>query len=175
MHTREQIESLCQQLSIPTSTAWHEPTFTALETQAVLPEGCLVQKTITGSVAEQIVLWTGVGNFSVTRAQRKAASRHLGVPTSRDHTLNPHDIDAVTFYGMQPGMVSPFLVSGTPATQELAGLFVLDWTQTHSAESTVAISLSLTESLIMPLEYLRALCEAYAAEVYAHLPIFTLF
>lgn len=161
-------------LSIPVVFSQHGPTFSAAETQSVLPAGCLVQKTLTGRVADEVILWTGVGDFSIHRSHRKRANAHLQIPTGRDHTLNPHDIDPLAFYGMQPGMVSPFLVSDTPAVDRLAAIFMIDWSHMHQVGQTVAISLSLTESLIIPLNHLHALLFAYANEIYGQMPIFTI-
>lgn len=170
--TLRTLDDLCVQLAIPINVVRHKSTFSAAETQAVLPEKCLVQKTVTGRAANKIVLWTGVGDYRVTRPLRKMANRQIGVAAARDHILNPSDVDALTFYGMQPGMVSPFLISRTPAAHELAAMFVLDWRRTHDLSASVAISLSLTESLVVPLKHLDALLCAYAKTVYAHLPFF---
>lgn len=172
-HTLRKVDDLCRRLSIPTTIARHAPTLTAAETQAVLPESCLVQKTITGCVANKIILWTGVGDFRVSRTMHKRANERLALPAGRDHTMNPPQVDPLHFYGMNPGMVSPFLIENTPAVNQLAALFVLDWP--HYAEPfSVAISLSLTESLVIPLARLNALLCAYANAVYGHVPIFRL-
>lgn len=173
-HARQLLYRLCHMLSIPIVISQHRPTFSAAETQSVLPASCLVQKTLTGRVADKIILWTGVGDFSIHRSHRKRANMHLQIPKGRDHTLNPHDIDALSFYGMQPGMVSPFLVPDTPALDQLSAVFMIDWLHMHQVDRTVAISLSLTESLIIPLQHLHTLLFAYANEMYGQMPIFTI-
>lgn len=171
--TVRQLTALCEEFDIPTKIVTHAPTFSAAETQAVLPEDCLVQKTITDRVDGKLLLWTGVGDYRLTRALHKAANARLGLAAGRDHTLNPRDIDAFAFYGMQPGMVSPFLMKGTRAVRELSAVFVLESFE-YDAARPVAISLSLTESMIVSLEYLRTLLREYADAVYPRIPRFTL-
>jgi hypothetical protein len=74
---------------------------------------------------------------------------------------------------MEPGMVSPFLVAGTPGVEDLAALFLLDWSELDSTLS-VAISLSLYDSLILPVKHLEQLLLAYAAETFSYIPLYTL-
>jgi hypothetical protein len=172
--TIRQLFNTCEQLAVPVTVVNHAPTFTAAETQAVLPQGCLVQKTITGRVADKLILWTGVGDFRVTRVLRKMANQKLGFTTKRDHNFNPVEIDPFLFYGVRPGMVSPFLIRDTPATSQLTALFALDWSSYSANTTSVAVSLSLTESLIMPVRELEGVLHTYARAVYSELPIFTL-
>ena len=66
---------------------------------------------------------------------------------------------------MLPGMVSPFL-RPMRATR-LAALVVLPWPRCWEAQMReVAISLSLWESLVLPLSCLRPLLRSYAARAY---------
>jgi len=169
--TQDQLTSLCTKLSVPVKRVSHRATLSAAETQAVLPTNCLVQKTITDKVADQLVMWTGVGDFRISHSLYKMVNKIIEVPMSAEHTLNPSTVDAVQFYGMQPGMVSPFLIPGTPAMQRVAAIFVLDWSKYDPALS-VAISLSLHTSLIVPLLDLEKLLRAYAASVYAPIPLY---
>jgi hypothetical protein len=172
--TLRQLTDICMHLSIPIKIAHHGPTFTAAQTQAVLPGDCLVQKTVTGKVEDKLILWTGVGDFHIARKLHKIANKKMGLAAGRDHTLNPPEVDALSFYHMQPGMVSPFLISGSPAAHQLTALFVLDWSEAVDPQSPVAISLSLTESLVISAAHLDALFHAYAEAVYAHVPLFKL-
>ncbi len=172
-YTLGQLERLCVRLSLPTRIVNHQPTFSAAETQSVLPKGCLVQKTVTDQVADKLLAWSGVGDFRLSRRLYKQANQLLGSPRTDEHTLNPPDVDAMAFYGMQPGQVSPFFGPGTPAITELSALFLLDWSNVDT-KLCVAISLSLYASLIIPVSGLEALLRTYAIATYPHLAIYTL-
>ncbi len=50
---KEKLVHLCNINNIPWTTFFHPPTRSAAETQTVLPEGCLVQKTITSKLADK--------------------------------------------------------------------------------------------------------------------------
>ena len=66
---------------------------------------------------------------------------------------------------MQPGMVSPFL--HPERETELAALVLLPWPQWWEAqEREVAISLSLWESLALPVRCLHPLIRRYAKRAY---------
>ncbi len=66
---------------------------------------------------------------------------------------------------MQPGMVSPFLHPERAAN--LSALVLLPWPQRWEAqEREVAISLSLWESLALPMRCLRPLVRQYARRAY---------
>ena len=54
--TLETLNDVCAKLAISSRIVTHKPTFSASETQAVLPAGCLVQKTVTGQAADKLVL-----------------------------------------------------------------------------------------------------------------------
>ena len=66
---------------------------------------------------------------------------------------------------MQPGMVSPFLHPSHHTG--LGALVLLPWPERWEAhEREVAISLSLWESLVLPLRCLRQLIRSYARRAY---------
>jgi len=66
---------------------------------------------------------------------------------------------------MQPGMVSPFLHPERAA--HLSALVLLPWRELWEAqEREVAISLSLWESLALPVRCLRPLLRRYARRAY---------
>ncbi len=165
------LQTLCTRLALTNSVIEHGPTFSAAETQAVLPPGCLVQKTVTDRVADKLVVWTGAGDFRLSHRAYRSANRTLGLRTRSEHTLNPHDVDALKFYGMQPGMVSPFFIPGTQAISQIAAIFLVD--QVEPAEGLlVALSLSLHKSLLIPLKGLDELVHLYASTVYADVPLY---
>src|SRR5579863_1522169 len=141
------------------STAWetrplharlvrHRPTQSAVETQARLSPGVLVQKTVTLALGDSLVLCTGAGTQRLSRQERYAIAQVLRLPhrTGRHATIYPESCDSVAIFGMLPGMVSPFL-RPSRATK-LTALVLLPWPRQKLAQAReVAISLSLWESL----------------------------
>jgi hypothetical protein len=161
-------------LGIPMLTLRHRITRSARETQATLPDGCLVQKSVTGKFGDQLVLWTGVSDFRVMRPHTRQVAKALAAQTRRtlaNHTLNPPDIEPARFFGMDDGMVSPFLVPGTLALQRLAAIVQLTPPGEWESGMTVAISLSLRVSVMIPGTRLGDLLSAYAHQVHPHIPV----
>ena len=145
----------------------HRHSHSAIETQALLPPRVLVQKTVTLAVDELLVFCTGVGTWRLSRRDLHAITGALGLSSrkSRHTTINPESLQTVEEFGMLPGMVSPFL-RPMRATR-LAALVVLPWPRCWEAQGReVAISLSLWESLLLPLGCLRPLLRCYAARAY---------
>jgi hypothetical protein len=160
-------------LGIPMQTIRHRITRSAHETQATLPDGCLVQKSVTGKFGDQLVLWTGVSDFRVMRPHTRQVAKALAQTrrTLANHTLNPPDIEPARFFGMDDGMVSPFLVPGTLALQRLAAIVQLTPSGEWESGMTVAISLSLRVSVIIPGRRLGDVLSAYAHQVHPHIPV----
>jgi hypothetical protein len=145
----------------------HWPTLSAAETQALLPPGVLVQKTVSLSLANTLVLCTGAGSQRVNRQQLRALSAALALPRQavKHCTVNALAANPVEIFAMQPGMVSPFLHPTHDNT--LGALVLLPWPKRWEAqEREVAISLSLWESLALPLCCLRPLIRSYARRAY---------
>ncbi len=90
---------------------WHVSTRSAEETQAVLPAGVLVQKTVTIEMDGKLILCSGVGTQPVTRTHLHtlAAMLSLSRRATKRCMLNPVTCDPVREFEMLPGMVSPFL------------------------------------------------------------------
>jgi hypothetical protein len=145
----------------------HRHSHSATETQALVPPGVLVQKTVTLALDELLVLCTGVGTWRLSRQDLHAIAKALGLPNrkGRHITINPESCQTVEEFGMLPGMVSPFLHPSRAAG--LAALVMLPWPRCREAQGReVAISLSLLESLVLPLICLRPLLRSYAARAY---------
>ena len=73
----------------------HGPSQRAAETQALLPPGVLVQKTVSVSLGERLLLCTGVGTRSLTRWQLRDMAAALALAVSDpqavyDQFLRPH-------------------------------------------------------------------------------------
>lgn len=89
----------------------HGPSHGTAETQALLPPGVLVQKTISITLADTLVLCTGVGTQCLTRRHlctiAAALVRHG--PNVKQWTVNPAPCSTVKKFAMHSGLVSPFL------------------------------------------------------------------
>jgi hypothetical protein len=145
----------------------HGPSQRAAETQALLPPGVLVQKTVSVSLGERLLLCTSVGTRSLTRWQLRDMAAALALPfrTLKRCTINSSAHTSVKAFAMQPGMVSPFLPPEQAA--HLSALVLLPWRELWEAqEREVALSLSLWESLALPVRCLRPLLRQYARRVY---------
>jgi hypothetical protein len=153
----------------------HGPSLSSSETQALLPQGVLVQKTVSITLADSLLLCTSAGTRRVTRQQLQTLSAALALPrrSVKQCTINGLTANPVEFFAMQPGMVSPFL---HPTRDSAFGaLVLLPWPKRWEAqEREVAISLSLWESLVLPLRCLRPLIRSYASRAYPDVRIIEL-
>ena len=145
----------------------HGPTLSAAKTQVLLPPGMLVHKTVSISVGETSLLCTGVGPQRLTRQQLYAIAVAMALPrwTANQCIINPVTSNPVETFTTQPGLISPFL---HPSHQTgLGALVLLPWPEQSEAQAReVAISLSLWESLVLPLRCLRHLIRTYARRAY---------
>jgi len=145
----------------------HGPSLSAAERQALLPPGVLVHKIVSMTLAETLLLCTGVGPQRLTRQHLRAIAAALALPrwTVKQCSINPVTYHSVETFAMQPGMVSPFLHPSYHTG--LGALVLLSWPEPREAqEQEVAISLSLWESLVLPLRCLRQLIRSYARQAY---------
>ncbi len=149
--------------------AFHAATHSAAQTQVVLPPGALVQKTVTVEMAGKLLLCTCVGDRKLERTHLRAVAHALALPRRalKQCTINPSTCDPVEEYGMLPGMVSPF-VSPLRKTR-VAAVVLLPWPRWWEEQGReVAVSLSLWESLLLPLRCLRVIVRCYARRAYLH-------
>jgi hypothetical protein len=152
---------------LPDRICWHVPTHSAMETQAVLPPQVLVQKTVSVEMAGRLLLWTGVGEQAHTLEQRRSVAEALGLPrrAAKQCSTNPASCRPEEEFAMLPGMVSPFLPPYHPSrlTAVVYVLWPVDWEEQGKA---VGVSLSLFESLILPLYCFRAILRQYVTRAY---------
>lgn len=154
--------------NLPERIYWHAPTQSAAETQAVLPPHVLVQKTVSVEMAGRLLLWTSVGEQEHTLDQRRSVAEALGLPrrAAKQCSTNPATCPPEEEFAMLPGMVSPFLPPLHPS--RLAALVQVPWPADWEYQGkAVGVSLSLFESLILPLHCFRAILYQYAARAYA--------
>lgn len=145
----------------------HRPSLSVAETQALLPPGALVHKTVSMTLAETLLLCTSLGPQRLTRQQLHTIAAALEMPRRavKQCTVNPVTSNPVEMFNMQPGMVSPFLHPSHHTG--LGALVLLPWPELSEAQAQeVAISLSLWESLVLPLRCLRQLIRTYAKRAY---------
>src|SRR6266567_2224657 len=110
---------------------------------------------------------TGVGTGSLTRLHLRDMAAALALPfrTLKRCTINSSTHTPVETFAMQPGMVSPFLHPERAA--HLSALVLLPWRERRDAKAhEVAISLSLWESLALPVRCMRPLVRQYAKRAY---------
>ena len=161
---------ICSQFvdDLPERIYWHAPTLSASETQAVLPTQVLVQKTVSVEMAGRLLLWTGVGEYEHTLDQRRVVASALGLPrrAAKQCSTNPATCRPEQEFAMLPGMVSPFLplLHPTRLVAVVQAPWSTDWDDMGCA---VGVSLSLFESLLLPLHCFRAILRQYAARAYA--------
>ncbi len=147
--------------------AFHAASHSAAQTQAVLPPGALVEKTVTVDMAGKLLLCTCVGDQKLERTHLRAVAHALALPrrTAKHWSINPSTCDPVVEYGMLPGMVSPF-VSPLRKTR-VATVVLLPWSRRWEEQGReVAVSLSLWKSLLLPLRCLRDNVCGYARRAY---------
>src|SRR6266699_3892642 len=147
--------------------AFHAASHSAAQTQAVLPPGALVEKTVTVDMAGKLLLCTCVGDQKLESTHLRAVAHALALPrrTAKHWSINPSTCDPVVEYGMLPGMVSPF-VSPLRKTR-VATVVLLPWSRRWEEQGReVAVSLSLWKSLLLPLRCLRDNVCGYARRAY---------
>ncbi len=147
--------------------AFHAASHSAAQTQAVLPPGALVQKTVTVEMAGKLLLCTCAGDRKLERTHLRAVAHALALPRRAvEHcSINPSTCDPVVECGMLPGMISPF-VSPLRKTR-VAAVVLLPWPRWwEEQEREGAVSLSLWESLLLSLRCLRDIVCCYARRAY---------
>jgi len=126
-----------------------------------------VQKTVTVDMAGKLLLCTYVGDQKLERTHLRAVAEALALPrrAAKHCSINPSTCDPVEEYGMLPGMVSPF-VSPLRKTR-VAAVVLLPWPRRWEEKGReVAVSLSLWESLLLPLHCLKDIVRGYARRAY---------
>jgi hypothetical protein len=145
----------------------HEPTLAAASKQTLLPAGVMVQKTVTLQLGPLLAQVSGIGDFSLGRHSIRAIASALGLSRreASHHCINPVNCDPEKEYGLQTGMVSPFLAPKHPTG--LAAVVQIPWpAQWEREQRQVAVSLSLSESLMLPLSSFLDVLRDYAKYAY---------
>ena len=152
---------------LPARIYWHGATQSAAETQAILPPHVLVQKTVSVDMAGNLLLWTSVGEQEQDLEQRRAVAALLGLPrrAAKRCLINPATCCPEQEFAMLAGMVSPFLAP--QCLNRLAAVVQVGWPADWEEQGkAVGVSLSLFESLLLPLTCFRAILRQYATHAY---------
>jgi hypothetical protein len=156
----------------------HAPCQHAAEKAARLPPGVLAHRSEALVLGESLALCTGAGTRSLSRQERRLITAMLGLPMreSKRPALHPAasmpgDSEA---FDVSQGLLSPFL---PPQRQTAFNALVLlpwpRWCEVQACE--VALSLSLWESLLLPLGSLRPLLRNYAAHAFPWVRVLDLY
>lgn len=143
----------------------HRSSITASEKQAFLPAGIAVLKTVTLAIREVSFLVTGPGDFRLQKALLKRIVHQAELPkraVSACH-INPKTINPEHAYGLCEGIISPFL-----APEKQHGLRAIIYIHSGIAKryESIAISLSFTESLVVPYRVFQQVLPQYLKLVY---------
>ncbi len=147
----------------------HAASHSAAQTQAVLPRGALIQKTVTVAMEGRLLLCTCVCDQELERKQLRAMADALALPRRavKRCSINPSTCDPEEEFGMLPGMVSPFLPP--LRSTRLAAVVLMPWPRWwEEQEREVAVSLSPWESLLLPLRCLIDIVRCYARHAYPY-------
>ena len=159
---------LCRCYGVEPVVRSHRPSFSAAHKQRIVAPA-EVQKTITVRLADTMLLCTAIGDPLLSRELMREVAERLGLARASVKRLciNPSDCDPLTEFGMAPGMVSPWLRPGR-ATSVRAIVLTGDATPWHIGDTSVALSLSLRQSLFVPARIVPAMLRDYAARAYPH-------
>lgn len=146
----------------------HEPTYSASAKQSHMPGDVLVQKTLSLKCGSAYLLATGVGAWHISRAAQRAFAARDCLPASANgsFTINPTSFDVASELGLAPGMVSPFLKPGIAS--RLERVVILEPVDIDATQ--FAVSLSLFESLVLPVTHFVGIISDYLSAALPHLP-----
>lgn len=144
----------------------HRPSFSAAQKQRIVAPA-EVQKTVTVRLADATILCTAIGDPLVSRPTMREVAERLGLARASVKRLhiNPLECDPSTEFEMAPGMVSPWLRPGRP-TSVRAVVLTGDAVPCLASDTSVALSLSLRQSLFVPARILPTMLKDYAARAY---------
>lgn len=132
----------------------HKATYTAEAKQAILPEGAVVQKTITAMLNWKLFLITGAGDFIFGPKEQSALVRwlqkagRLARHKSYRYRFNPNILVPEVDLLLLRGIVNPFFM---PALEPgLSGIVVVPWPK-EFAGYVLTIAISPVESLFLPM------------------------
>jgi len=163
----------------PIRVLQHGHTVQTEKKQMLLPNGVAVQKSLTVAYGEGLlVLVSGIGNFRLSRRDLRVFASTLGIPAAaaRQSTINPVAYPSETVSGLPYGMVSPFMppALSLQRSPSFSAVILLEQGEEASLPDTVAVSLSLSSSLLLPTRSLVCILKAYAMRAYPMIPLFVL-
>jgi CRP-like cAMP-binding protein len=148
----------------------HKPSLSAADKQSILPD-LLVQKTVTILIEGNFVLCSSVGDLKISRKLLGEIAVTLGLPRRGNKSyINPAAFIPEIELGLLRGMVSTFFSPGRITQLGLVALITPSSTQMLD----VAVSLSPSESLLLPYSVFPAIAREYASRAYPYVPFILL-
>jgi hypothetical protein len=142
----------------------HKPSLSAADKQSILPD-LLVQKTVTILIEGNFVLCSSVGDLKISRKLLGEIAVTLGLPRRGNKSyINPAAFIPEIELGLLRGMVSAFFSPGRITQLGLVALITPSSTQMPD----VAVSLSPSESLLLPYSVFPAIARKYASRAYPY-------
>lgn len=159
----------------PLRFALHASYGTARDKAARLPAGVLVQESAIVVVGSLVFLVSGVGACQVRPSHLRTLARLFAMSAREANAweINPAWLPASLVTGMAEGIASPFLPPAFVSACPCEAIVLLTDERARRSED-VALALSLSSSLLFPLNRLTALITAYARRCYPHLPLLML-
>lgn len=173
--------ALSRNEGIPFMIVSHEPSLSAGETAEALTvkkdEICdsfgikdlpQVLKSVTiafqGNEGRQVIILSGVGDFSVSKDLKKELGAELGISNkkAKEAIVNPKDFDVALILGLHPGLVKPILKPFSAGN--VSGIGYLKGQS--DPEDFVAISVSHLDSMILRVSDFERLFTQHAEENY---------
>lgn len=157
---------LCLRYGVEPVVRSHRPSFSAAHKQRIVAPA-EVQKTVTVRLADATLLCTAIGDPLLSRPVMREVAERLGLARASVKRLhiNPPGCDPLAEFGMAPGMVSPWLRPGRTSSVH-AVVLTGGATPCHTGDTSVALSLSLRQSLFVPARIVPAMLRDYAARAY---------
>ena len=144
----------------------HKPSFSAYDKQKFLTNS-VVQKTLTIKLADKLILCSGLGDFKVSKGSLIEIGDSLGISKkkSKESIINPEYFLPEKELGLEKGMVSTFL----PPNKDynISAIFFLS--EEDIINSDVAVSLSLSESLVISNTFFKDILNNYAKFAYPNI------
>jgi hypothetical protein len=171
----QELRSLWHRRPLHARLLRHGPSLSTASMQSLLPPGVLAHMTISMRMANFLLLCTGVGPQRVTRYHLHAITAALALPRQavKQCTIHPLSYNPAETFALQPGMISPFLHPSRHT--DVSEFVLLSWPERWKVQAReVAISLSLWESLVLPLRCLRQTIQSYAKRAYPEVRIIEL-
>ena len=178
-HAMSIVHELLTTLQIPWSILHHTPSLTACDKQTIVAQhniSLLVNKTLSVSIGNTLVLITGMGDFTLRKVQITELGKQLGLSSNQRNRIeiNPRWFSPEEHLCLRTGMVSPLFSMQQVHTPSLLHALAFLSSERTLPHMNIALSLSLEESLIVPVCAFQPLLSCFAQQAYPDLPLLSL-